>query len=91
MGRGYFPYEVNDKEAEKLIQARILIREFNEKIAKCIYEFSDGQYDNACSDGGYLERLSVAIEMLDGCFTKNNYWQAELIFVSLGVENKIWS
>ena len=70
MGRGYFPYEVNDKEAEKLIQARMLIREFNEKIAECIYEFSDGQYDNACSDGGYLERLNVAIEMLDGCFTK---------------------
>ena len=70
MGSGYFPYGVNDKEAEKLIQARMLIREFSEKIAECIYEFSDGQYDNACSDGGYLERLNVAIEMLDGCFKK---------------------
>jgi len=65
---GYFPYEVNDKEAEKLIYARMLIREFKEHVAASVYEFSDGQLDNAASDGGYLERLKIAIEMIDGCF-----------------------
>ena len=73
MGSGYFPLSTKDKENDKLVHARMLIKEYREELVSEVYSGESGgmQYDNAASDGGYLERLSIAIEMIDGCFLDN--------------------
>ena len=70
MGRGYFPlYESSDR-AKQLREAIQKIEAVRDELINCVYSGDDGQFDNAASDGGYLERLSIAVEMLDGCIER---------------------
>ncbi|MBE3116162.1 hypothetical protein IMZ68_03080 [Candidatus Bathyarchaeota archaeon] len=69
MGSGCFPINAKDKEAARLLEIKKLLEEFRSEWYDSIYsgESGGGQYDNAASDGGYLERIGIAIEMIDGC------------------------
>jgi hypothetical protein len=69
MGSGSFPIDARDSEAIRLLEIKNLLREFYSEWSSFVYSGESGgcQYDNAASDGGYLERISIAIDMINGC------------------------
>lgn len=68
MGSGYFPFYRSDPEAKKLMEAIKLIDEVRDSVYDDIG--TDGQFDNAASDGGYMTRLSIASELIKDCFER---------------------
>lgn len=70
MGSGYFPFYRNDPEAKKLMEAISLIKEVRDSVWDEVYMGSDGQFDNAASDGGYLRQLAIATALIEECFEK---------------------
>lgn len=69
MASGCFPFYTTDNEAKKLLGIKKQLQDFLSEWSEAVYSGDSGgmQYDNAASDGGYLERIKVAIEMIDGC------------------------
>lgn len=69
MGSGSFPIYTTDSEAKKLLDIKQQLKNYIDEWSDAVYsgDSGGGQYDNAASDGGYLERLRVALEMIDGC------------------------
>lgn len=67
MGSGMFPVNTDGIRGQKIIEIKESIRKFRDEVAELVYsgDSGGGQFDNAAEDGGYLERLNVAIEMLD--------------------------
>ncbi|MBU1067335.1 hypothetical protein KKE60_06080 [Patescibacteria group bacterium] len=70
MGSGYFPLEKRSNTARELEGAIATIDRVREEHRDDIYGGFDGQYDNAARDGGYLERLWIAKDLLVGCIRK---------------------
>lgn len=70
MGGGYFPLERRSNSAKDLERAMAIIDEVREEYMDDIYSGSDGQYDNAASDGGYLERLWIARGLIAECINR---------------------
>ena len=69
MASGCFPIYTTDSSAKPLLDIRQQLRNYIDEWSEEVYTGQSGglQYDNTASDGGYLERLRVAIEMIDGC------------------------
>ena len=64
MGSGYFPLDSRDDEGRKIVNIIQQITDLRDEWAGYIME--QDQVDNAAYDGGYLERFSIAAEMLQG-------------------------
>jgi hypothetical protein len=82
MASGTFPLPSTDSDAKKLLEAKKILEDFRSEYYEIIYSGDSGgcQYDNAASDGGYLERISIAIEMINGCiYTKDSAGNKTLI------------
>ena len=84
MGSGMFPVTKNfradgssweDQEYEKLKRITAELEDFVEDIRDSIYDGGSGggQYDNAASDGRYMERIVMAIECLKTCYGTGRY------------------
>lgn len=72
MASGCFPFCTTDDEARKLLDIKKQLQEFLNEWSSVVSSGDSGgmQLDNAASDGGYLERINIAIEMIDGCLYK---------------------
>lgn len=68
MGSGTFPIK-NGAGFCKIKAAIKLIEEIRNEWTESVFSGDSGgnQLDNAAIDGGYLERMSIAIDMLEGC------------------------
>jgi hypothetical protein len=61
MASGNYPIDRDSEDGIELQRAMDSIRRVQARTG-----FDDNQNDNAYADGGYSERLSIAIEMIKG-------------------------
>jgi hypothetical protein len=72
MGSGYFPLDRNTESGKKLLEAMRLIEEVKENFYDEVYSGSDGQFDNAARDGGFLALLGLAKRLIREELEKEN-------------------
>jgi len=72
MASGYFPLNREEENGRKLVNAMKLIEEVKENYYEDIYSGSDGQFDNAASDGGSLALLGLARTLINNELEKEN-------------------
>ncbi len=70
MGRGFFPLSAGSSEGKRLLEAANIIKQVGDEFSESIYSGSDGQFDNAASDGGSLALLNLAVKICRDEVTK---------------------
>ena len=72
MGSGIFPLPNYDKLANELAEIEKKLDEVIDELIDDIYDGNSGgmQYDNTARDGGYLQRLRIARELISDCYKR---------------------
>ena len=81
MTSGSFPLSVNGESGKKLAEISKQLREIVHDFYDGVYGGDSGgcQFDNAASDGGYLEDLDIAADLIDKC-VESYKWNVILKF-----------
>jgi hypothetical protein len=69
MGSGSFPFSQSDNLGIRLNKLADELDKIREEMYECVYtgDSGGGQYDNAASDGGYLEDIRIASTLIRKC------------------------
>jgi len=65
MSSGYFPLSEGSSHGKKLLEASKLIQDVCDSLYEDVYGDTDGQFDNAMSNGESLAMLKLAKDLIE--------------------------